>query len=136
MTALAAANKGLQQRFSPQLNAAAGEYFARLTGQRYERISLNRDLEGETARAGDILPHSALYLSRGTADQLYLAVRLAVCKLCLPELPPIMLDDALTAFDDERAKLALQLLRELSEQQQILLFTCHKREGEILEELT
>ena len=136
MTALAAANEGLQQRFSPQLNAAAGEYFARLTGQRYARISLNRDLEGETARAGDILPHSALYLSRGTADQLYLAVRLAVCKLCLPELPPIMLDDALTAFDDERAKLALQLLRELSEQQQILLFTCHKREGEILEELT
>ena len=63
-------------------------------------------------------------------------MRLAVCKLCLPELPPIMLDDALTAFDDERAKLALQLLQELSAQQQILLFTCHKREGEILEELT
>ena len=47
-----------------------------------------------------------------------------------------MLDDALTAFDDERAKLALKLLRELSEQQQILLFTCHTREGELLEELT
>ena len=136
LTALAAANEGLQQRFSPQLNAAAGEYFARLTGERYTRLSLNRELEGETARTGDVVPHSALYLSRGTADQLYLAVRLAVCKLCLPGLPPIMLDDALTAFDDERAKLALKLLRELAEQQQILLFTCHKREGELLEELT
>ena len=93
-------------------------------------------LEGEAARMGDVLPHPALYLSRGTTDQLYLAVRLAVCKLCLPDLPPIMLDDALTAFDDERTKLALTLLRELSGKQQILLFTCHKREGEILEELT
>ena len=37
-----------------------------------------------------------------------------MCKLCLPELPPIMLDDALAAFDDERARLALQLLQELS----------------------
>ena len=136
LTALAAANEGLQQRFSPQLNAAAGEYFARLTGERYARLSLNRELEGETARTGDVVPHSALYLSRGTADQLYLAVRLAVCKLCLPDLPPIMLDDALTAFDDERTKLALHLLQELAEKQQILLFTCHKREGEILEELT
>ena len=136
MTALSAANESLQQRFSPQLNECSGAYFARLTGQRYQRLTLNRELESETSRAGDIVPRSALYLSRGTADQLYLAVRLAVCKLCLPELPPIMLDDALTAFDDERARLALQLLQELSEKQQILLFTCHKREGEILEELT
>ena len=45
-------------------------------------------------------------------------------------------EEALAAFDDERAKLALILLRELSGNQQILLFTCHKREGEILEELT
>ena len=84
---------------------------------------------------GDVLPHPALYLSRGTTDQLYLAVRLAVCRLCLPELPPIVLDDALTAFDDARLKLALELLSELARQQQIILFTCQKREGEVLEEL-
>ncbi|MBQ8801975.1 MAG: hypothetical protein IJZ52_06795, partial [Clostridium sp.] len=135
MTALAAANEGLQQRFSPQLNAMTSEYFARLTGEKYDRVSLNRDMEGEAARMGDVLPHSALYLSRGTTDQLYLAVRLAVCRLCLPELPPIVLDDALTAFDDARLKLALELLSELARQQQIILFTCQKREGEVLEEL-
>ena len=135
MTALTAANEGLQQRFSPQLNALAGQYFARLTGEKYDRVSLNRDMEGEAARSGDVLPRSALYLSRGTTDQLYLAVRLAVCRLCLPELPPLLLDDALTAFDDERLKLALELLGELASQQQIILFTCQKREGEVLEEL-
>ena len=73
-----------------------------------------------------------LALSRGTADQLYLAVRLAVCRLCLPGKPPIVLDDALAAFDDRRMALALDLLRELAGEQQLLLFTCQRREEEAL----
>ena len=136
MTALSEANDALQQRFSPQLNALTGEYFARLTGEKYEKVTLDRELAGQTTREGDILPRSALFLSRGATDQLYLAVRLAVCALCLEEKPPIMLDDALTAFDDRRLKLALELLQELAQAQQIILFTCQKREGEVLEELT
>ena len=55
-----------------------------------------------------------------------------MCRLCLPEKPPIFLDDALSAFDDERLVLALELLWELSGEQQTLLFTCQKREGEAL----
>ena len=136
MEALSEANDALQQRFSPQLNALTGEYFARLTGERYEKVTLDRELAGQTTREGDILPRSALFLSRGATDQLYLAVRLAVCRLCLETNPPIVLDDALTAFDDDRLKLALELLRDLSQKQQIILFTCQKREGEVLEELS
>ena len=79
-----------------------------------------------------MLPRSALSLSRGTAAQLYLALRLAVCRLCLPERPPILLDDALVSFDDGRLAHALELLWELSGEQQLLLFTCQKREGEAL----
>ena len=133
MSALTAANDALQQRFSPQLNALTSRYFARLTGEKYDRVTLNRELEGEAAQTGAVVPRSSLFLSRGATDQLYLAVRLAVCRLCLPEQPPILLDDALTAFDDGRLKLALELLEELSQGQQILLFTCQKREGEVLE---
>ena len=40
-----------------------------------------------------------------------------------------MLDDDLTNFDDGRMALALQYLLELSKKRQILLFTCHSREG-------
>ena len=132
MAALKEANARLQERFSPELNRLAGQYLARLTGDGYKSVTLTRELEGGAARAGDVLPHSALYLSRGTADQLYLAVRLAVCSLCLPQKPPILLDDALAAFDDERLRLALDLLKELASGQQVLLFTCQKREGEAL----
>lgn len=132
MEALQEANTQLQERFSPELNRLAGQYMARLTGERYASVTLNRELEGLAARTGDVLPHSALYLSRGTADQLYLAVRLAVCRLCLPEKPPILLDDALAAFDDQRLALALDLLRELAAGQQVLLFTCQSREERAL----
>lgn len=132
MDALTQANTRLQERFSPELNALTGEYLARLTGDRYQSVSLTRELEGFVRTREEVLPRSVLCLSRGTADQLYLAVRLAVCRLCLPERPPIVLDDALTAFDDRRLTLALELLRELAEEQQIILFTCQRREGESL----
>ena len=132
LSALEQANARLQERFSPALNRLAGEYLSRLTGQRYRRVSFTRELEGSAATADDLSPRSALSLSRGTADQLYLSLRLAVCRLCLPEKPPIVLDDALAAFDDQRLGQALDLLQELAQDQQVLLFTCHRREGELL----
>ena len=132
MDALTQANALLQERFSPELNRLTGQYMAQLTGNKYPAVSLTRELEGFVRDADGILPRSALYLSRGTADQLYLALRLAVCRLCLPEKPPILLDDALASFDDNRLEAALELLWELSGEQQLLLFTCQKREGEVL----
>ena len=132
MDTLKEANARLRERFSPELNKLAGAYMARLTGDRYAAVTLTRELEGAAARPGDVLPRSALYLSRGTADQLYLAVRLAVCRLCLPDKPPVFLDDALVAFDDQRLALALDLLRALAGEQQVLLFTCQRREGAAL----
>lgn len=127
METLQQANAQLQQRFSPQLNRAAGALLSRLTGGKYHALSLDKELEASASGERDVLPHSALYLSKGTVDQIYLAVRLAVCDLCLPDVP-LVLDEALAAFDDVRAKRALELLQELSAQRQILLFSCHTRE--------
>lgn len=135
LIALEKANVRLQERFSPQLNQKAGEYLGYLTGGRYESLSLNRDMEGAATQAGDVLPHSALALSTGTVDQLYFALRLAVCDLCLPaeEGVPLVLDDALLAFDQTRMERALDLLCQIAEHRQIVLFSCHSREKEYLE---
>lgn len=132
MEALSAANDTLRQRFSPELNRQAGELFARLTGGEYASLGLTRTLDASATPAGEVLPRSALALSRGTVEQLYLAVRLAVCNLTLggEDAPPLLLDDALTNFDDRRMEQALALLLELSTQRQVLLFTCHSREQE------
>ena len=131
LSALKEANARLQERFSPQLNERASFYLNQLTDGKYTALTVNRDLEGMATKHGTILPHSALSLSRGTADQLYLAVRLAVCDLCIPteEPVPLVLDDALVAFDEERMASALEVLRSLSKNRQIVLFTCQKREG-------
>ena len=129
LEALGAANDQLRQRFSPALNEKAGRLFAALTGGRWDRLTLARDFSAQAAEEGTALPHSALALSTGTAEQLYLAVRLAVCQLTAPDAP-ILLDDALAAFDDGRMALALALLKELGEERQILLFSCHHREAE------
>ena len=124
------ANGDLQARFSPALNHRAGEILSALTGGKYESITLSRDFEAAAEEAGGVLPRRALALSQGTADQLYLAVRLAVCDLALPaeEPAPLVLDDALANFDDGRMALALDYLLELGRARQILLFTCHSRE--------
>ena len=131
---LAEANSQLRSRFSPALNARAGALLSRLTGGKYSKVTLTRELEASAEEADSPLPRRTLLLSQGTAEQVYLAVRLAVCRLALPaeDPAPIVLDDALDAFDDSRMALALDLLRELGEERQILLFTCHGREAECL----
>lgn len=83
-----------------------------------------------------MLPRQAALLSQGTADQLYLAVRLAICQMVLPaeQAAPILLDDALVTFDDKRLAAALDYLAELGAERQILLFTCQSREARCLRE--
>ena len=132
---LAEANSRLQERMSPALNKRAGEFFHRLTGGVYDQVSLTREFEALAAKTDDVTPRRLLTLSKGTADQLYLAVRLAVCDLVLPgeDPAPLVLDDALVHFDGERLALALDLLRELAQNRQILLFTCQNRERRYLE---
>jgi hypothetical protein len=127
MDALSEANSALRERFSPALNREASQIFSQLTGGKWTDLELSRDFSANTIGDGP-LPRSALYLSTGTGDQLYLAVRLAMCRLTLPECP-ILLDDALAAFDDDRMEKALDYLEELGRERQILLFSCHSREG-------
>ena len=129
LDALDAANAALRERFSPALNREAGQIFAALTGGRWDKLTLARDFTAQASQEDGLLPRSWLALSAGTADQLYLSVRLAVCALTVPDAP-VVLDDALAAFDDGRCALALDYLREAAGDRQILLFSCHSREAE------
>lgn len=134
MEVLALSGATLQTRFSPALGEHAASIFTNLTGGRYNKVVLDRSMTPSAQEAGQLLPHEAEQLSQGAADQLYLAVRLAICDMVLPpeKSVPILLDDALVNFDDERMAAALDYLLELSSNRQILLFTCQKREGDYL----
>ena len=134
MEALEQANTTLQNRFSPALGARAAEIFSAITAGRYDRVLLSRDFSLSAEPAGDPVGRSIRLLSQGAADQLYLAVRLAICDMVLPEekCVPLILDDALVSFDDDRLHAALDYLLAESEKRQILLFSCQKREMDYL----
>ena len=127
---LASASASLQNRFSPALGEKSANIFTKLTRGKYNNVLLDRDMSPSAQETGTFLPRDALMLSQGTVDQLYLAVRLAICDLVLPaeKCIPIFLDDALVTFDDDRMAAALDYMVELSKTRQVILFTCQKRE--------
>ena len=127
---LALADEEMQSEFSPALAKSAAAALSRLTGGAYTELTLDRELNALVRCAGEPVPHESVFLSRGTADQLYLALRLALCDMLLggEEPCPIVLDDALINFDDKRMGYALDYLAEIAQHRQILLFSCHSRE--------
>ena len=122
------ADREIQSRFSPQLGKLAASYMAAVTGGRYEDVLINRDFTARTRTKDDVVAREAEYLSAGTLDLLYLAVRLAVCELALPdgEPCPLILDDVLVNLDEERFGQAMELLKRVSRDRQVILFTCRQ----------
>lgn len=130
MEALQEADRQLHARVSPRLSRRAGEYFSRLTQGQYSRVDLDRNMDLVVREAGSLADRPLGSLSQGTADLLYLSLRLAVADLALPapDQVPLILDDALLTLDDTRLAQVLTLLTELAGTRQVLLFTCQSRE--------
>lgn len=126
--ALREADEEIQSRFSPELGRVAAGYMSAVTGGRYSDVLINRDFSARAKTVDDSVPHEAEYLSAGTMDLMYLAVRLAVCELALPEgeTCPLIIDDALVNLDEERLEQAMHLLREIARERQVILFSCRK----------
>ena len=135
MEALKEADDQLHARFSPQLSQTAAGYFQQLTQGRFSQVALDRSFNVTVRETGALADRPLALLSQGTADQLYLALRLAVADLVLPspQACPLILDDALVTFDDDRLRAALDYLLSESKNRQILLFTCHDRERAYLQ---
>ena len=131
---LSRAKQDLQRRFAPRISQRAQELLGQMTGGRYDRLSLNQDFTLLSGASGEDTLHEALWRSSGTVDQLYLSLRLAVAEVLTPEAP-LILDDALVRFDDDRMQSALEILKEMSHTKQILLFSCQQRESSSLSEL-
>ncbi|MCR4411365.1 MAG: AAA family ATPase, partial [Thermoguttaceae bacterium] len=109
----------------------AGELFRRLTRGSFDGLVEDPDEEGQIvlkgvrARTGQRVELAAM--SDGTADQLYLALRVASLEHYLEgkEPMPFVIDDVLVGFDDDRAAAALDVLAELSRRTQVIFFTHH-----------
>lgn len=121
------ADEDIQSRFSPALGKLAAEYMQFVTDGKYDGVMLDRDFSAMVHEAGGNVPRNAEYLSAGTLDLMYLAVRLAVCSLALPESAncPLIIDDALVNFDADRRRQAMALLEKIAQERQVILFACN-----------
>lgn len=121
------ADEDIQSRFSPALGKLAAEYMQFVTDGKYDGVMLDRDFSATVHEAGGNVPRNAEYLSAGTLDLMYLAVRLAVCELALPESAncPLIIDDALVNFDADRRRQAMALLEKIAQERQVILFACN-----------
>lgn len=128
LSVLADSYSEVRQSYGSVLEQNASEIFKGLTDNRYSNISISKSFD-ITVEKSDVFGGRELdYLSSGTVDQAYLSLRLALSSLITQENEnlPIILDDALAQYDDNRTKTALKFLSDYSKNGQIIMFTCHK----------
>lgn len=118
------------------LVARASALFPRLTLDRYSGVCVGFDANDEPVlQCVDASGREKTVneLSDGARDQLYLALRIATLERHAESNPtmPVVLDDILVHFDDERTSAALAVLGELAQRTQVLLFTHHARVVEL-----
>jgi uncharacterized protein YhaN len=120
-----------RQRNQGPILGRSSELFRQLTLGRYDGLKAGFDDHDRAVlrclRGGKEVDVDAL--SDGTRDQLYLALRLASLERYSAANPPmpLVVDDILIHFDDERARAALEVLGELATRTQVLFFTHHQR---------
>lgn len=125
----------LQNDFSPKLRERCSYYLQQLSLGHYTELTVDKKLHLQLRYKEDQAWHVAEYLSGAAYEQVYLALRLALCDLLVGEQKlPLLLDDCLVQFDREHQMVALQTLSNFAEAKhsQILLFTCHSYMTEVL----
>ncbi|MFD0962194.1 AAA family ATPase [Paenibacillus chungangensis] len=116
-----------EQERQPSVLRRASRYIAELTEGRYDTVALPPDGSGLILVGEDLRETPSDALSRGTAEQLYLAMRLALLQESAKHGPlPLLLDDPFVNFDRDRLRAAAKLLGGMSADRQIILFTCHE----------
>jgi len=126
-------------RIAPKLAALAAGYLGDITAGRYGELTVSRDMKisirvPQTRRMHE---DPEKLLSKGTTDQVFLALRLAMIQ-CIGEKGetiPMFLDDPFPNYDDERLRRALALLGQVAQRHQVFLFTCREDVVEAAKEM-
>lgn len=126
----------LRSGFGSVLESSASKILSELTNNKYDSMTVSDTFDIGVTQKGVFGNREVGYLSSGTADQTYLSLRLALSSLMNNEEKlPVLLDDALAQYDDQRLLTALEFLNDYSENNQTILFTCHKQISEFAENL-
>lgn len=121
----------MQKQMEQVLNRKASAVIEKLTDGRYSRLVIDDSLHMHVWHENQQI--AVEQLSQGTLEQIYFALRMAVADLLYAEDYPIILDETFAYYDDTRLERAMAWLAESG--RQVLLFTCHHRERDLLKKM-
>jgi len=111
----------------PRMLARAESFLSILTDGSYVKIIPQVSGSGFLIERNDHVFFEANEMSQATAEQVYVSIRLALAADHYDRYPfPIIIDDSFVNFDHNRTARTIKLLREMSNNNQILIFTCHR----------
>ncbi len=116
------------QEVGNRLNECVSQIIKDITGGKYELLRIGSDMKISLYTDGRMI--GLEQVSRGTMEQIYFALRMAASELLHEEEYPVILDDTFVFYDEKRLENTLRWLK--ANKKQVILFTCQKREGEIL----
>lgn len=127
--AIEAAQQETMTTITPRLASDIGGYVSLITDGRYTDAQVDEKTLRITAIAPETGERAAVDrdLSRGTRDQFYLAARVGLVKLvCGDARPPLILDEPLVGFDEDRSTRTWKLLADIAEEYQVLVLSCRR----------
>lgn len=122
----------IRNNFGRNLNKKASFYIEKITNGKYNDISIDDKLNITVNSKFSLIPVSKL--SKGTIEQIYMALRLAAADIIFGEdKKPILLDDAFVMYDNKRMGNTIRFMAENMEQ--CIIFSCHTREKVMADKL-
>lgn len=121
----------MQKSLGQALNEKTSEILSRITGEKYTRLFVEENLKVSLLTNEKKILFERV--SRGTIEQIYFALRMASVEIMNEEEFPVILDETFAFYDEKRLQYTLRWLAE--NKKQVLLFTCQKREKELLEKM-
>jgi len=116
----------------PSISQRAGELFSKFTGGKYRSLFFDKDFALKFLMEGETETRKAGFLSAGTYDAAYIALRVALAEHLCKNKPTLIFDDSFAKIDDERLGNILSVLYKLSDEYQIMILSCHDREARML----
>ena len=135
LDALKGAGENLRREISPRLAEYATNMMSTMTDRKYTAFDVSEGLKVSFIDgAGE--SRSVDFLSGGTRDMAYIAMRCALIDMLYTEKPPITFDESFAHQDNNRARAMMKAIKQLSDEGvQSFIFTCRNREATLASEL-
>jgi uncharacterized protein YhaN len=136
LRAIENASDNLRLEISPRLGEYSTKLMEIMTNKKYTSFDVSNGLQ-VTFKDSLGEDKSVDFLSGGTRDLAYIAVRMALIDMLYTEKPPVIFDESFAHQDNIRARSMMRAIKSLADDgHQSFIFTCRARESTLATELS